>query len=287
MNEAMKPRFDALADELDRVCNGRPVLFLLNDGNWGDSLIREGSEAFFKSYGFRYYMVKVLDLQKKKVSLSQVKERLGHSDPVAVFNGGGSYDPRYGRLPFLNELAAQFSSILFLPSSYPPGMQQGFPKNAIFYARDKGDSFQNVGDARFCHDMAFFLNPVYGAPIRSVGLFMREDGERPEGAPIPPGNRDLSKEGRAHTPVKRFLAHLSRHEIIYTNRLHVCIGGAILGRRVHFFPNDYFKNQMVFDASLKPHFPKVSFENDYEELANITPELPSLQGRLARMLKLK
>jgi len=283
----MRLCFEALANELDRVCDGRPIAFFLNDGNWGDGLIREGAETFFKHYGFRYHMVKVLDVQKRKVSLNQIKKHLSHTDPVAVFNGGGSYDPRYDRLPFLRELATQFSSNVFLPASYPSNMSDGFPQETLFYARDKGESLKNVADARFCHDMAFFLSPQKTPPLHSIGVFMREDGERPADAPIPHGNRDISREGRAHTPVKKFLATIARYETVYTNRLHVCIGATILGRRVHFFPNNYFKNKMVFDASLKPNFPSVTFEEDYEQLAKNAPDLHYLNCRFKKIFRRK
>lgn len=280
-NRTMRLCFEALANELDRVCDGRPIAFFLNDGNWGDSLIREGTETFFKHYGFRYQMVKVLDVKKRKVSLNQIQKCLSHTDPVAVFNGGGSYDPRYDRLPFLRELASQFSSNIFLPASYPSNMSDGFPQETIFYARDKGESLRNVADARFCHDMAFFLTPQKTSPLHSIGVFMREDGERPTDAPVPFGNRDISREGRAHTPVKKFLTTIASYETVYTNRLHVCIGAALLGRRVHFFPNDYFKNELVFDASLKLNFPNVTFERDYEVIPEPTRKGRFSGGRLA------
>lgn len=287
MKPEMKPCFDALANALHNVCNGRPIVLFLNHGNWGDSLIREGAEAFLNNYGFRYYMVKVFDVKKGKVSLQQVKERLSHSDPVAVFNGGGSYDPRYDRLPFLRQLALEFSSNVFLPASYPKGMSDGFPEDSIYYARDKGQSLNNVSEARFCHDMAFFINPNNTSSTRKVGAFMREDGERPKHTFIPLRNRDISKEGRAHTPVKRFLREISRYETIYTNRLHVCIGAALLGRRVHFFPNDYFKNEMVFEASMKPNYPNVIFERNYDQLVDISPDQHSLVYRFKNLKKKK
>ncbi|MCV2882982.1 polysaccharide pyruvyl transferase family protein [Actibacterium sp. XHP0104] len=166
-------------------------------------------------------------------------------------------------------------------------MRDGLPKDAIFYARDKGESLRNVEDARFCHDMAFFLTPEPGTPTRKVGAFMREDGERPANAPIPPGNRDISAEGRAHTPVRRFLDQIARYETIYTNRLHVSISGALLGRRVHLFPNDYLKNELVFEATLKPNFPNVSFERDYEELRNLTVTPDSIWTRLGTTFRRK
>jgi exopolysaccharide biosynthesis predicted pyruvyltransferase EpsI len=280
MNELMKPCFDALANELADICGGRPVVFFLNDGNWGDALIRAGAEAFFQRYDFRYEMVKVFDVKKKKISFEKIKDKLGNHDPVAVFNGGAGYDPRYGRLALFQQIAHEFSSNVLLPASYPTDISGAFPANSVFYARDKGESLSNVRNARFCHDMAFFLTPTAPHPKQRVGFFMREDGERPDGAPVPQRNRDISKEGRAHTPIKSFLDQISRFETICTNRLHVCIGAALLGRRVHFFPNDYFKNKLVFEASLEPYFPNVSFEQDYGILDHLSADPHSLWFRL-------
>jgi exopolysaccharide biosynthesis predicted pyruvyltransferase EpsI len=279
----MQQAFDFLAADIRAVAKDRPLLFLLNAGNWGDSLIREGSERFFAHYGFRYFTVKVQDLAKGRVSLAESRKRTGHPEPIAVFNGGGSYDPRYGRIPFVSQLTHHFDHTFFLPASYPAAMADAdYSEKVTFYARDTANSMQNMADAKFCHDMAFFTDLSAPSPVRKNGIFMRADSERPAAAPIPKGNRDISSEGRTHTPIRRFVSEIAKHEVVFTNRLHVCICAALLGRRVHFFPNDHFKNRAVFESSLKDRFPLVSFHEHYELLSEVRPARPSLK-RLLRL----
>ncbi len=42
-----------------------------------------------------------------------------------------------------------------------------------------------------------------------------------------------------------------------TNRLHVAIAGALLGKEVWFYPNSYYKNQAIYEFSMQSRFPNV------------------------------
>lgn len=42
-----------------------------------------------------------------------------------------------------------------------------------------------------------------------------------------------------------------------TDRLHIAIAGALLGREVLFYANNYYKNQAIYDFSIKERFPNV------------------------------
>jgi hypothetical protein len=46
---------------------------------------------------------------------------------------------------------------------------------------------------------------------------------------------------------------IGSHSRIQTDRLHVAIAGALLGREVHLHPNSYYKNQAVYDYSLEQY----------------------------------
>jgi exopolysaccharide biosynthesis predicted pyruvyltransferase EpsI len=60
----------------------------------------------------------------------------------------------------------------------------------------------------------------------------------------------------------RFLSFLQKFEKIKTNRLHVAIAGALLGKIVEFYPNNYFKNYAVFEYSFRRNFANVYWIND-------------------------
>ena len=83
----------------------------------------------------------------------------------------------------------------------------------------------------------------------------------------PYGNADLSKLFKVgtSTPEEALLAShlifqmLNQYEEVRTNRLHLAIAGALLGKDVKFYPNSYFKNEGVYQFSMKGRFPNVQW----------------------------
>jgi exopolysaccharide biosynthesis predicted pyruvyltransferase EpsI len=82
---------------------------------------------------------------------------------------------------------------------------------------------------------------------------------------VPKHNYDLSSAFAYGTlttyPVLRACVQLLRLvgacRQLQTDRLHVAIAGALLGREVLFYANSYYKNQGVYDLSMAPRFPHV------------------------------
>lgn len=260
MHPDHRSEFDVLADRLDGVRRGRPILFFINPGNWGDSLIREGAEDFLRSYGFPYLPVRFKDILKRRTSVSEAKRHLGHDDPVMVYNGCGAFSQHYSMADKVCALAQNFSTNVFLPATFAIDMdRQRFPNDTHFFVRDRFESASKMPEAPFCHDMAFHLSPVAAAPVKKAGYFLRTDAEAPDGQPLPKDNLDLSRLGRAHTPIDGFLEHIGAFETIFTNRLHVGIGGALLGRRTEISANDYFKIRAIYQSSIEGYFPKTTY----------------------------
>ena len=56
---------------------------------------------------------------------------------------------------------------------------------------------------------------------------------------------------------RRLLKVLNRYQTIRTDRLHVCIAAAMLGKQVEFFANSYSKCEAVYLYSIKSRFPNV------------------------------
>lgn len=94
----------------------------------------------------------------------------------------------------------------------------------------------------------------------------RTDAERTE-LPPPPDNLDLSDlfsygtrtATVCHTGAQHLLRYLDTFEEVRTNRLHLAIGAALLGKRVKLHPNAYFKNRAVWEFSLRERFPHVEW----------------------------
>ena len=93
---------------------------------------------------------------------------------------------------------------------------------------------------------------------------LREDLEQ-EGGKSPAGNVDLSQVfayGTASASVaeqatRAMLSYLNRFERIKTNRLHICIPAALLGKQVDFYANSYFKNEAIYEHSIAGSYPNV------------------------------
>jgi exopolysaccharide biosynthesis predicted pyruvyltransferase EpsI len=115
-------------------------------------------------------------------------------------------------------------------------------------------------------------NSIYEGKSRlrgnnKVGTFFRDDVEA-SGRDLPPNNADLSTlyeygtQNRELTDytVTRLMRHINKFERIRTDRLHICIAAALLGKEVDFHPNSYFKCKAVYEYSLKENFPSISWK---------------------------
>jgi len=92
----------------------------------------------------------------------------------------------------------------------------------------------------------------------ALGKFFRVDVES-SGKKIPPNNADLSviyefgtqsREIIDYT-VWKLLRFINRFDNIQTDRLHISVGSALLGKNIEFYPNSYFKCKAVYEFSLK------------------------------------
>lgn len=257
--------FDRLAGTLRDIAGERPLVFLLNPGNWGDSLIREGAEAFLNHHGFRYERVSLRDFRHRKVSVRELSAKLDHPDPVLLFNGNGMMKPGNDRLSIVADLTQQFKTSIFLPATYSVDpAAYGFAPSSHFFIREEAQSRAFLPKAPLCHDMAFFLRPSGLGPGHGVGYMFRWDSEAPKNQPIPKGNVDISTGGKTDTPIDGFLSHVARFETVHTNRLHVGIAAALLGRDTHLYANGYGKNRAIYEQSLRPYFANVRFAERFD-----------------------
>lgn len=94
----------------------------------------------------------------------------------------------------------------------------------------------------------------------------RTDGERTE-ASVPSDNLDLSDlflfgtrdANISHLGAQHLLRYLDTFDEVRTNRLHLAIGAAVLGKRVTLYPGSYFKNRAVWEFSLRDRFSTVEW----------------------------
>lgn len=265
MHPDHKNDFENLADRLQSITAGRPIVFVVNPGNWGDALIREGAEKFLRHYDFDYVSIHLKDFEKRRVDLAQLKQQIRHDDPVMVYNGCGAFSSHYSLLGRVQKLASHFSSVALLPCTINTDMDMNrFPKDTHVFVRDHFESQAAFPAAPFCHDMAFFLDLMSAPAKHQDGYFFRNDREAPlESVKLPENvqNRDLSKDGKAQHPVDGFIRAIAEYSTVHTNRLHIGIAAALLGRQTHLSGNDYFKIRAIFNSSITGTFPEVHFSD--------------------------
>ena len=105
-----------------------------------------------------------------------------------------------------------------------------------------------------------FSNPPGAAARPGVGLFHARSTRSSRPACRSRAATSICQQrGRTHTPIDGFLARIAAVDEVHTNRLHVGIAGAMLGRKVTFYDNDYFKNRAIFRTSIEPYYPNVRF----------------------------
>lgn len=128
---------------------------------------------------------------------------------------------------------------------------------------------------RMWHNSLFELRTTaFRKPV--VGNFFREDIEA-GGQERPVGNADLSgvyaygTYNRCLTSytTSRLLRYINHFSVVRTDRLHICIAAALLGKDVEFYPNSYFKCKAVYEYSLQSRFPNIRW----------VPEAPHSRGQ--------
>jgi exopolysaccharide biosynthesis predicted pyruvyltransferase EpsI len=250
--------FAELAQSLLEFGKHRSLIEIENTGNWGDALIHAGQREFFRDKRIiveRHSIAKLRKLNPFQLfSLSRFCTRR------AVISGGGPWCDWYTRPLEMKRVSRYFSRILIMPSSYTcsPALNSN---RAEFWRRDNSESAETVPTSAFCHDLAFYLSPKKRFPKQKLALMFRDDIERGE-FNLPFGNRDISSEGTHRSSPDDFFDRIGEYEIIVTNRLHVGIAGALLGREVHLFKSRSKKIASVYEASLKPHYERVYYHAD-------------------------
>lgn len=93
---------------------------------------------------------------------------------------------------------------------------------------------------------------------------------------LPDDNLDIARQFShgtrdpyiCHVSAFFLLSYVATFEAVETNRLHVSIGAALLGKKVTLWPNSYFKNQAVFEFSIREYFPDVRWAGAMSDVAH-------------------
>lgn len=215
-------------------------------GNYGDSLIWHGSMKLFSDLNIKVYNVD-LATEKKHETL--------------IIDGGGNFVDYYNDIrDFINKKHTIYKEIIFLPHTIFGNKQieilNKLKKNITIFCREKESANFVERYAKNCavflwHDCAFY-NSFQKQTEEGNGILYAFRCDCESILKIKPDtNIDISYNGYATKPLYEFLENIKKFNQINTDRLHVAIASVLLGKKVNFYPNSYFKNKAVFEYSLQ------------------------------------
>jgi exopolysaccharide biosynthesis predicted pyruvyltransferase EpsI len=216
------------------------LTFIRLYGNIGDELIYAGTRQLLSR------------LPYKEVGVRQLAGVSGHT---ALVTGGGCWcAPYHDAVDHLRAIEATFERVIILPSSFDvavPSVKTTLAATkALVFARERVsfDGIRQFCDARIAYDCAFYFD--YRPYLRrgeGTLVAFRADRESARNV-LPKGNRDIS---RSCSGLDDWLWTIARHADVKTDRAHVMIAAAMLGKAVEYCTSSYHKVPAIADYALK------------------------------------
>jgi len=215
------------------------ITFIRIHGNLGDELIYAGTRQLLSGCFYREVPMRAL---------------AGAGGGTALIAGGGSWCEAYQAMPdYLAEVEERFERVVVLPSSFDvraDRVQEALRRTkALVFARER-ESYRQIRDlcrAELAHDCALFFD---FAPYRRRGegvLHAFRTDREGLALPVPPDNDDISTSCES---LDEWLWTIARCEEVHTDRAHVTIAAAMLGKRVRYRPSNYHKVPGIIEYSL-------------------------------------
>lgn len=237
---SLMPRFAESRDRiLERIGTPDSITFIRGYGNIGDDLIYAGARQLLSK------------LHYDEVGLTEISDKTGD---LAVLAGSGAFCRTYPQMvKYLSLIEERFQRLVILPSSFDtsvPQVRGALEKTKAFvYAREL-HSYHQIRDicaSELAHDCAFYFNyEPYRRPGQGTLNAFRTDKEA-SGRSVPRVNNDLSASCES---LDQWLWTIARHEWIRTDRAHIMIAGAMLGKRVEYRASNYHKVPAIAEFSL-------------------------------------
>jgi exopolysaccharide biosynthesis predicted pyruvyltransferase EpsI len=224
---------------LGAIDGARDVTFIRLHGNIGDDLIYAGARQLLSSTDYR------------EISVTHVQ---GASGDTAIIAGGGGWCGVYNDIPrYLPIVEKRFRRVIVFPSSFDcsiPSVREAIAAtNATVFARER-ESYRQIEplcDAMLAFDTAFYFD--YRPYMRRGDGTLVAYRSDPEaiGYDLPAGNNDISSTSES---LDEFLWTIARHATVLTDRAHVMIAAALLGRRVEYRSSNYHKVPSIAEYAL-------------------------------------
>lgn len=240
-------------------------------GNIGDRLIHAGTQALLAPFSYR------------EIDAGEVRK---HEGDAALVSGGGAWCGAFQTLPSrLAAIEERFRRVVVLPSSFDTGLEcvrQALAQtSALVFARER-ISYQMIRGlcrADLALDCAFFFDyRPYRRRGKGVLTAFRTDQESAF-CGVPEANVDISTTCHG---LDDWLAVIAAHELIRTDRAHVTIAAALLGKRVEYRASNYHKVPAIVDYSLRG-YPVTRLPDDGSAAPGADASSPTDAERLRRL----
>lgn len=264
-------------EEFLKKYSGQNIVYCPNPGNAGDAIIAYATFKLFEKLGIHIKIINYAD---------QIENQI-----IFYAGGGNLVECKYkDTFHFIKNNHAQNREIVLLPHTV-----HGYDdlllstENLTIFCREKVSyeylSFIGFPGERLflAHDMAFSLGDVdfeqYKNKGKGIANCFRTDQESSKSFDIPDNNVDISliwvgdfwhRPKFAKNVTHNLASYLSDFNTVKTDRLHIAILAAMMGKQVIMYPNNYYKNKAVFNYSIKERWKNVSFiefETQNDQLA--------------------
>ncbi|WP_170181977.1 polysaccharide pyruvyl transferase family protein [Phreatobacter stygius] len=281
LNSRWLRQYEAI--DLLREFRNKEVLYLPNSGNAGDSLISTATMQFFRRLNISYQAI-TLDANV--------------DGKTVILGGGGNFIPLYATIKnaFLR-FAGRAKRIVLLPHTIRGNEDviSDLPADVLLICReipsyDHVISVNPKCETALAHDMAFHLDPdellvndpdadefqkVFLTKLADAGVTPSAFSKRAEMRFFRTDGESTGKHGSSDLDISSlfefgvwprnseksswcFLEAIRISQAVATDRLHVGIGSAMLGKPCKLHDNSYGKNREVFRHSLR-RWSSVSF----------------------------
>ncbi len=226
---------------LEAIGENHELTLVRGFGNLGDALMRAGTHRLLGTGVFR------------EIDVDELPCRSG--DTVLLPGSGAFCRPYHEWMPRALAIAElRFDRVIVLPSSFDVGedsVRHSLQRtSATVFAREPESlrRIEGLCRARFAHDCAFFFDfSRFSAPGEGTLNAFRTDREATDGELLLDDNRDISVTASS---LDGWLAEIERHALVRTDRAHVMIAAALMGKRVEFAPSSYHKLEAIAASSL-------------------------------------
>jgi hypothetical protein len=227
---------------LAAIGDSQDVTFIRAYGNMGDHLIYAGTRQLLSKISYR------------EANILDMDEARGHTALVA--GSGGWCRAYHSMAKHLPNIEQRFERVIVMPSSFdisvPCVRETLSATKALVFAREQ-ESFcqiRSICKADLAHDCAFFFDftPYCRSGKGALHAF-RQDNEATK-EKVPQDNNDISLTCES---LDEWLWSIARHERVRTDRAHVIIAAALLGKTVEYRASDYHKIPGIVEFALRSY----------------------------------